>query len=98
MPQPESALGAEGFRAISPKACARNSLTPARPVRLTHTGPDSGATSILKSRNGQHLRSKEIHSASCASAMRSVEICTATPSDSSRLPIADAASIRRNSL
>ena len=55
-------------------ACARNSLTPARPVRLTHTGPDLGATSILNSRNGQHLRSKDIHSATCASAMRSVEI------------------------
>src|SRR5277367_5873866 len=55
-----------------PNACDKNSLTPARPVRLSHTGPSSRLTSIVKSRNGQHLRSNEIHSATCASAIRQV--------------------------
>jgi hypothetical protein len=60
-------IGSSSFHrgdcAVPTKACARNSLTPGQPVRLSQKGLQFGAMSILNSKNGQHLRSKEIESA-----------------------------------
>jgi hypothetical protein len=63
-----------GDCAVPAKACARNSLTPGQPVRLSQTGLEFGAMSILNSKNGQHLRSKEIESARSPRDVRSVAI------------------------
>ncbi len=71
MPQPRGDDSGPVRAEVYAKASRMNSLTPARPVMLTHTGPDSGARSISNLKNGQHLRSKEIHSASCGNAIRS---------------------------
>jgi len=60
--------------AVPAKACGRKSLTPGQPVRLSQTGLEFGAMSILNSRNGLHLRSKEIESARSPRAVRSVAI------------------------